>query len=56
MEFFRQRQEGPDKHFKILDMTFGSGGHQIKFLESRRKVDRKRCRTRNTQWHSHRYG
>jgi len=33
MEFFRQRQEGPDKHFKILDMTFGSGGHTCYILD-----------------------
>merc|ERR1739844_115094 len=33
MEFFRQRQEGPDKHFKILDMTFGSGGHACYILD-----------------------
>jgi len=33
MEFFRERQEGPDKHFKILDMTFGSGGHTCYILD-----------------------
>jgi len=38
MEFFRQRQEGPDKHFKILDMTFGSGGHTCYILDQFRRA------------------
>merc|ERR1719447_2303850 len=37
MEFFRQRQEGPDKHFRILDMTFGSGGHTCYILDQFRR-------------------
>merc|ERR1719219_2632003 len=38
MEFFRQRQEGPDKHFRILDMTFGSGGHTCYILDQFRRA------------------
>jgi len=38
MELFRQRQEGPDKHFKILDMTFGSGGHTCYILDQFRRA------------------
>jgi len=37
MDIFRQRQEGPDKHFRILDMTFGSGGHTCYILDQFRR-------------------